>query len=139
MDDRAHPDISVFRERLPCDPGQLRGLRRRLAAWLEAAGVTGTASDDVVLATSEALANAVQHPGARATVDVHARLAGADLVVVVRNRGRWEVSAEPTDERGRGLLIMRALASGLDIDTGPRGTAVTLTFAGLPCRGLAAA
>lgn len=141
MDRRhGHAEIPPFRERLPCEARELRGLRRRLDAWLCSTGAPQAARDDVLLATSEAAANAVQHPGQGRTCTVSADVRGADVVVTVRNGGRWIDGEHPhDDERGRGLLIMRALASRVDVRRAARSTTVTLTFAGLLARQLAAA
>jgi serine/threonine-protein kinase RsbW len=122
------------------DPTTAALLRAELGQWLRA-GVAGDDEqiDDILLAVYEAFANAAEYaylghsvPG---TVDVLARVNADTLTVTVTDRGHWRpVQSEPGDPahrlRGRGIPLMKALASDASIRTTAVGTVVTLTWRG---------
>ncbi len=116
-----------FAIELPAGPGILPSLRRRLRAWLSRHGFAESA-DEIVLAVSEAVNNAIEHaygnePGG--TVRVHVSVDGGPLWIEVADRGQWR---EPVanDERGRGIMLMRSLMSSVEIDSDADGTTVRL-------------
>lgn len=121
-----------FDRELAADLSALSDVRHELAHWLSAAGLDEVSAADVVLAASEAIANAGEHGSGRRSseqVVVRARLDhrpdDADAVVVsVRDRGRWRATTS-SPERGRGLLMMRALVDHVDVREG-EGTTVVL-------------
>jgi anti-sigma regulatory factor (Ser/Thr protein kinase) len=144
VDDAAGDDIALvatrtcgsspylFAHAFRARPDQLRGVRHRLADWLRAVGVDGEMHDGVLLGVGEALANAVDHGSADPgdIVRVEAALLEGDLVVSVSDSGTWQPGIEGFfSGRGRGHLLMRALARNVDVDTDPNGTIVTLRFA----------
>ena len=51
--------------------------------------------------------------------------AGEEVVIVVQDFGSWREPTGATD-RGRGLVLIRALMDSVDIETAPRGTRVTM-------------
>jgi PAS domain S-box-containing protein len=115
---------------LPADPSQLRTLRRRLRQWLADAGWSGEDQEPVVLATSEAVSNSIEHgyrQGATpdSVVEVRAELVGAGIALTVRDRGRWRPPS-PSAGRGRGLTMMRAAMDQVDMSTGAEGTEVRM-------------
>jgi serine/threonine-protein kinase RsbW len=122
----------VFERRLPADLRTLAEVRHDLRRWLADRGLDHRMTDDVVLATSETLANAAEHgSGSRPTERVHLRVQleqdvehGDEVVVRVTDRGRWR-PATSAPERGRGLLIARALVDDVVVETG-EGTSVLL-------------
>ena len=106
---------------------ELRPLRASLNAWLTAAGMTGSSRDDLVLATHEAVANAIQHAGSGDPVLVHARESERGFVIDVSDAGRWVVRATPiSEERGRGLRMIHGLVSRADVVAQKGGTTVRL-------------
>jgi serine/threonine-protein kinase RsbW len=130
-DERTRDDVCVlllswtgadFERDLPADLSTLSAVRRSLGGWLSRRGVDDLTRRDVILAASEAMANAAEHGGggrASELVHVQARVGrrpdGADEVVLtVSDRGRWRVTT-PSTERGRGLGIIRALADDLNV------------------------
>jgi anti-sigma regulatory factor (Ser/Thr protein kinase) len=123
----------VFRHAFPSRPEELRIARDAARNWLEQHGVLGRRAHDVVLALGEACANAVEHAYRGGTgegegeVEVEISGTAADLLLSVRDRGRWRVPAADGD-RGRGTSIMQALASELRVDTTEGGTTVTIRF-----------
>jgi anti-sigma regulatory factor (Ser/Thr protein kinase) len=103
-------------------------MRRDLGDWLEARGVDDLTSRDVVLAASEAVANAAEHgAGRRPANRVHVQVQVEDaqtVVVQVKDSGRWR-SPVSSPERGRGLQIIEVLMDDVAISS-DRGTTVVL-------------
>jgi GAF domain-containing protein/anti-sigma regulatory factor (Ser/Thr protein kinase) len=104
----------------------LAGLRQAARAWLEGQAIATADATDVVLALSEAAANAVEHGHAGAAMPVDVTLALSEGVVtgVVRDHGRWRTPRDHPD-RGRGLAIMRAVSDAVEVD---RRDGTTLSF-----------
>lgn len=125
-------------ERVPADLGALGTVRARLAAALAAERWSDDAASRVMTASTEALANALEHgsgPGAR--VDVAFTVTREAASVRVTDAGRSGRRAVPGDEpeappatstHGRGRLLMRALADEVRIRRRGRGTEVRLGF-----------
>ena len=85
--------------------------------WLEDNGVPEDVERGVVLAVSEAAANAVEHGyGCDGTglVTVVAHRMDGTLDIAVRDEGAWREASSGTD-RGRGLDIIRAIVEELSI------------------------
>ncbi len=75
--------------------------------------------DAVVLAVHEALTNAERHGGG--VVRVHAAVEDGTLVVEVRDHGggfdlREALADDPMAENGRGLCLMRQIATRLETE-----------------------
>ncbi len=103
----------------------LRHAREALRLWLAAAPVDEMTAHDVVLATWEACANATEHSLSESGFRLRVALVGDTIRVVVEDEGSWlPPSARP--DRGRGLQLMRALMSSVEVDPGPHGTRVAL-------------
>ena len=101
----------MFTHSFPASTAELAGLRERLRGWLDVNGVSEDVGRGVVLAVSEAGANAVEHGyccDGTGLVSVRARRDGAELDITVRDEGEWRASGRETD-RGRGLAIIRAI------------------------------
>ncbi len=135
-DERHRDDVCVlllgwsggeFSDSLGADLQQLPELRSRLRAWLVSSGVGSDCLDDLVLAVSEALANAAEHGhdlDGSVDVDVRAVLRGGEVVLEIRDRGVW-LAQTTSEERGRGTMIMQALVDEVTCETGD-GTLVRL-------------
>jgi GAF domain-containing protein/anti-sigma regulatory factor (Ser/Thr protein kinase) len=110
--------------------GDLRSMdlvRDAMRAWLRGVELRPSEVEDVVLATWEACANAIEHavePTARCVV-VRAWLDDASVRVTVSDTGRWSPRTERLD-RGLGLRLMESLVSTMEIDESEDGTTVTL-------------
>lgn len=103
----------------------LRHAREALRLWLAAAPVDEMTAHDVVLATWEACANATEHSLSESGFRLRVALVGDTIRVVVEDEGSWlPPSARP--DRGRGLQLMRALMSSVEVEPGPHGTRVAL-------------
>jgi serine phosphatase RsbU (regulator of sigma subunit)/anti-sigma regulatory factor (Ser/Thr protein kinase) len=110
------------------EPRQLAFLRQVVRQWLRERDVSADRTYDVVAAFGEALANAVQHAygPAGGVVDVACRWTGQEVVIRVRDNGRWRSPRDPT--RGRGIRLMRALADDVRITPSEDGTVVELRW-----------
>ncbi len=119
----------VLRFEVPAEPGELVGARRRVREWLDELGVEASDAQDVVVAVNEAAANVVEHAYADGPgrLGVHARAHGDEIIVSVSDQGRWRPPVA-SDERGRGILLMRQLMDGVTVDRGDQshGTTVEL-------------
>ncbi|GIM98107.1 SpoIIE family protein phosphatase [Paractinoplanes toevensis] len=94
---------------LGADRMQIAQLRSELRAWLVAHGVEAECRDAVLLACSEAVANAIEH-GYRddpfGMIDVVATVTAEAVEVRVTDRGTWR-GAVTDVARGRGLQLIR--------------------------------
>ncbi|MGY1822508.1 SpoIIE family protein phosphatase [Geodermatophilus sp. SYSU D00079] len=120
--------------RLPADPARLSGVRRAVAAWTATAGVPEEVAEDLQLALGEALANAVEHAyaagdGAGECSYRLARDADGGLRVEVRDTGAWRPPPADKGYRGRGLELIHALGSDVEIGHTAGGTAVRFRLA----------
>jgi anti-sigma regulatory factor (Ser/Thr protein kinase) len=123
---------------------QLAHLDVRLPAELTSAGLARTAvrrflastplgerrSFDAVVATGEAVANAIEHAYDRRpnqTFVLRARFEDHTCTILVEDSGTWN-DVEPLATRGRGIVMMRELCDTFEIEHGPHGTTVALTF-----------
>jgi anti-sigma regulatory factor (Ser/Thr protein kinase) len=120
--------------RLPADPARLSGVRRAVAAWTATAGVPEEVAEDLQLALGEALANAVEHAYAaggdgagRCSYRV-ARDADGGIRVEVRDTGVWRPPPADKGFRGRGLDLIHALGSDVEISHRPGATGTSVRF-----------
>lgn len=123
-----------FALELPIDATGLRYLRGELSSWLVTQGLGAAECDDVVVAVSEAAANAIEHPRdpRRPHFRVDGRVHRGELVIRISDSGHWREPTFPTD-RGRGLTFMRRFMSEVEIIESDEGTEVILRR-GLPSR-----
>jgi serine phosphatase RsbU (regulator of sigma subunit)/anti-sigma regulatory factor (Ser/Thr protein kinase) len=113
--------------RLPGDVGSLDLVRDALRIWLEGAPLGRAEAEDVVLASWEACANAIEHARdpEQDRLRVCAELDESVVRIVVEDTGQWAPPADRFD-RGLGLRLMHSLMSSVDIARGDTGTRVTL-------------
>jgi anti-sigma regulatory factor (Ser/Thr protein kinase) len=112
---------------VPAEAAALAGVRAEVRRWLASAGAQKDEINDLTLACSEACANAVEHPTARAVGVI--RLVGevteCTVTLIVNDDGQWH-PGPPEPDRGRGLTIMRALVDSVEILPSGSGTEVRL-------------
>jgi anti-sigma regulatory factor (Ser/Thr protein kinase) len=103
--------------------GSIGDARDFIRAVLRDVAVDGTTIDDVTLAASELVTNAVAH-GSGGPITVRIETAPDEVVCVVRSTGgpvpdpaMWKAPGASAPS-GRGLVIVRALADtvGVDVD-----------------------
>jgi len=101
--------------------------RQDFRRWLERGGVAAEVVDELVLACSEACANAVEHPlrATRQAVELEASRVDGLLELRVRDFGTWHERTRP-EQRGRGLALVRGLVDSLDVRRGDGGTQVVM-------------
>ncbi|OBF21534.1 SpoIIE family protein phosphatase [Mycobacterium sp. ACS4331] len=115
------------------DATQLATVRTALRGWLRRAGVSRDQALDVLIATGEAIANAIEHGhrDAPGTVCLRATAWSDRLKLTVIDTGSW-VKPQPALDtpaapfRGRGITLMRALMQDVDIEPETTGTTVHL-------------
>ncbi len=110
---------------------QLVEVRHLLSAWLRATEIPDGLAADIVLVVNEACTNCVEHAyrGQRVgTMVLEAETVDGEVRARVADSGSWETPAVDPGRGGRGLLLMRALSDGVDIDSGPTGTTVQISF-----------
>jgi serine/threonine-protein kinase RsbW len=125
--------MEEFLFRLPPELAVLAELRRDLGAWLRQYDDVLSEQQvvDVVLATHEAAANAIEHsddpfgPG-----QVNAWLIDGVLTVEVRDSGTWTAEKPVVGDRGRGLMLIESLADEVRIKKNARGTTLRLVQRG---------
>ncbi len=129
------PTVSMFSHTLTAAPSELAGLRQHLREWLDANGVADDVERGIVLAASEAAANAVEHAygcNGVGIVTVMARFDEERVALTVRDEGTWRTS-RPNTDRGRGLAIMQALADDFSIEQENGATVLRMSHsAGAP-------
>lgn len=108
-------------------PQAARRLRVELRSWLRTLDAGEREVFDLVLASGEALANAIEHPLERRSpmIFVSAVLRGDNVVITIRDSGRWQNDRRRT-HGGRGLEFMRSLMDNVDVDESRTATTVTL-------------
>jgi anti-sigma regulatory factor (Ser/Thr protein kinase) len=112
--------------RWPADADALGGLRHLLRRWLTGHGASADETYDITVAVQEAAANAVEHayaPGV-AAFSIDAEHRDGSITVTVSDRGNWRDARG--SNRGRGLLLMRALMESVDVQPSTDGTSVVL-------------
>lgn len=121
--------LDRFTKQLPASPSEIAALRHALAEWLAERAVDDDTRRSLVLAVSEAVANAAEHAYGFDGVGVVDVEVGMDTQSTLRasiaDRGTWRPPPASSD-RGRGTLIMRALMEDVSIESGPDGTMVRM-------------
>jgi anti-sigma regulatory factor (Ser/Thr protein kinase) len=130
LDGAVLPHPETYSRRLPTLPPMLRLIRSDLAGWLVEQGAPPEFVTEIILACSEACANAIEHPRApaRAVFEVRAHVAACVLELKVQDYGHWKAGEPEADQdRGRGLAIMKLLMDEVALDIGAEsGTTVTM-------------
>jgi serine/threonine-protein kinase RsbW len=118
---------------LPHEALSVPVIRRVLGDALRGLGVNEDCVADILVATSEACTNVIQHALTGGDYEVIGSVDDDLCVLKIMDWGRGLRRAKPAEElgtlseSGRGLRIMRALVDDLSIDSSPdRGTVVHL-------------
>jgi serine phosphatase RsbU (regulator of sigma subunit)/anti-sigma regulatory factor (Ser/Thr protein kinase)/PAS domain-containing protein len=110
-------------------PSQSEVARRALQRFASGWGLDPERAADLVLASCEAVNNAIEHAygGTSGVIRIRGRGDGERIHVVVEDAGRWS-DAPSHEDRGRGLLIMGALSGELSVAREQTGTSVQMSF-----------
>lgn len=82
--------------------------------------------DDIILATHEAAANAIEHAQMGTEVTIRGVRDEGKVVIVVANSGKWKKPRSMEEMRGRGLILMKQLMSDLEIQAKSQRTVVRM-------------
>jgi anti-sigma regulatory factor (Ser/Thr protein kinase) len=120
-------------DRRPATPQSIAALRRAVIHLAVRGGATERQCQDIALAVSEALTNAVIHAYAKqprpGVVAVHAALDGDALDVVVLDKGVGMPPPTSHPATGLGLAIIARVTERLELSDAAPGTRVRMTFA----------
>lgn len=112
-------------------------LRERIGAWLSECGVPAIQVNEILLVINEALANCVDHAyvdrPSTGTMAVRADFEPTDrcLSICVTDHGTWRPPAAERRgdrRRGRGIVLMHAMAHHCTINGRDDGTTVCLDY-----------
>jgi anti-sigma regulatory factor (Ser/Thr protein kinase) len=128
MTDRnPHPGPRAVRLTVQDEPAEVAEVRRAVDRIGVAAGLSDDALFGLKVAATEAVANALRHPGAGdTTVEVTIAAHEEALEVEVANAGEFRIRDGGDPEHGRGLPLMLALADEVEFAASPHGTRVRL-------------
>jgi anti-sigma regulatory factor (Ser/Thr protein kinase) len=123
----------VLALRVPAASTQLAGLRHRMRDWLAARDIPTCLCQSVVMATDEALANAIEHgyryDGESGVVDLTVRVEPDTVAVQVVDHGSWKIPVRAAGStRGWGLKIIESLAGRVRLVHARDSTALTAHF-----------
>jgi anti-sigma regulatory factor (Ser/Thr protein kinase) len=121
---RTVPDLQL---RLQAQPNSAQLLRQRLYLWLDELGARGEEIFDVSLASTEAFANAIEHPHEPKAnvIDIDGSFSDGAITIIVRDYGSWRQQRQ-RDEGGYGFPLMRQLMNTVEVDTRPDGTSIRM-------------
>jgi anti-sigma regulatory factor (Ser/Thr protein kinase) len=121
------PRAVTFHREMAADARTLFDLRASLREWLRGVDADPRAVPDLLVAITEACANAIEHAGdpAERTILITGRRENGDVVLSVSDDGTWRVPAAPGD-RGRGIPLIEAMVDRLVLSRGSRGTTLTM-------------
>jgi anti-sigma regulatory factor (Ser/Thr protein kinase) len=96
--------------------------------WLAEASATATETSEILLATTEAFANAVEHPQQPSShlVEVTGAITDHAVTISIRDYGTWKGDHSRKEEGGMGLGLMEDLMDGVQFDCLADGTTVTM-------------
>ncbi|HEY8108017.1 MAG TPA: GAF domain-containing protein, partial [Gaiellaceae bacterium] len=112
--------------RLAARPSSLAEMRRELRSWLDVGGVEPEEANDILVACSEACANAIVHAvdPASPEFELTGTRSNGEISVVVRDFGQWSDPDPARDSGGYGLKLMEALMDDVQVSTQEDGTEV---------------
>lgn len=113
---------------IAADANELATTRAALRGWLTRVGLHPEQTMDVLIAVGEAVANSIEH-GHRerleGTVSLRATAVADRLHLTVADTGSWKPpQSDPNSNRGRGIMLMRALMQDVTIEPSETGTTI---------------
>lgn len=147
--------LTRFTTTVEHDPVALSGLRHTVRGWLSSTELGEQTVDDIVLAVSEAVSNAIDHsradshavgnspsggdlvdptkadapPTAASPIEVELFCGAWTVTVTVVDHGRWRAPdrSDRSANRGRGMRIIQILMDSYEVHRSESGTIVTMT------------
>ena len=109
---------------VPAEVNSVRALRRSLRRLCLANGLNEDQTFRVLVATGEAVSNAIEHAYLETPGNIHVRGWRKDgsLLIEVADEGRWRSGQR--SEGGRGLHLMRRLMDDVVVERSSTGTAI---------------
>jgi signal transduction histidine kinase/DNA-binding response OmpR family regulator len=129
-----HSSARSFATVLPAALTFIADARHRLRDWLAGIDVDPRREADILLATGEAVTNAIEHGSGsdpRNTVSIEAFVRGDTVTVTISDTGRWSGDSSASLrslQRGRGLTLINELPDHVKTARTPQGTRITLRF-----------
>jgi signal transduction histidine kinase/CheY-like chemotaxis protein len=129
-----HASPRSFATVLPAAPMHIPEARHQLRHWLIGIGVDLGREADILLATGEAVTNAIDHGSGGdplRTVSIEAFVRGATVTATISDTGQWSgdsSASQRSRQGGRGLTIINGLADHVKTVRTAQGTRITLTF-----------
>jgi anti-sigma regulatory factor (Ser/Thr protein kinase) len=133
------PSISrrdnLFAVVVAATPANVTKSRHEFARWMRAFALAKARTDEILLAVTEAVTNAIEHgsgcDGGK-FVSIRASLHDQSMTATVSDSGHWiSPAARPPavdTHRGRGLILIDAFADNVDIVRAADGTRITMQF-----------
>lgn len=115
------------------EPERVSELRRAVACYVAERGFSTRRVDDVAIAVSELVSNAVVHAyrdqDAPGCVTVEVSSSDDHVLIRIADEGLGLVPRDDSPGAGLGMQIAEAVADRLEVEMLDQGTAVNLTFA----------
>jgi signal transduction histidine kinase/FixJ family two-component response regulator/anti-sigma regulatory factor (Ser/Thr protein kinase) len=130
----SHTTARSFATVLPAAPVNIPEARHRLRDWLTGIALDPRRQADILLATGEAVTNAVEHGSggdSLRTVSIEAFLRGHTVSATISDTGRWSGDSSASQrslQGGRGLTMINGLADHVKTVRTAHGTRITLDF-----------
>jgi signal transduction histidine kinase/DNA-binding response OmpR family regulator len=130
----SHSSARSFATVLPAALTSIADARHRLRDWLAGIAVDPRREADILLATGEAVTNAIEHGSGndpRNTVSIEAFVCGDSVTATISDTGRWSGDSSASLrslQRGRGLTLINELPDHVKTARTPQGTRITLRF-----------
>lgn len=130
----SHSSTRSFATVLPAALTHIADARHRLRDWLAGIAVDSRREADILLATGEAVTNAIEHGSGsdpRKTVSIEAFVCGGTVTATVSDAGRWSGDSSASlrsRQRGRGLTLINGLPDHVKTTRTAQGTRITLRF-----------
>ena len=124
----------IFAVVLAATPINVTTSRHDLARWLQKLALTADQRDEILLAVSEAVTNAIEHGSGcdeSKRVSIRASVRDRAVTATVKDTGRWipvDHASAARKHRGRGLILIREFADKVDIVRTAEGTEITMRF-----------
>ena len=119
-----------MRRTIHCDSRAPATARQQVSEFLKRSGISHDVVNDVVLAVSELVTNAVE--AGATSIELRLDVTGRGITISVGDdTGGWPTltSPDPYATRGRGLAIVAKTAAQWDVERSDNGKKVTACFA----------